>query len=107
MPSLFDDTQAHNRQEIGFLRDLAVDIAKPVARDDRVHIEYVPTQIVAEYFRTIARVDDRPLDGIAWNSGVADGKSLVLFATPKSIERAARHTDSPWLRLIGVENRRR
>ncbi len=64
-----------------FLRDIAYDISKPIARDDRVHVEYVPTQIVTEYLRTVKSIDGRPIEGIRFKSsrhGV--GNSLVLFA---------------------------
>ena len=42
-----------------FLHHVAEDISCPIARDDRVHIEYVPTQVVTEYLLTVTTVDGR------------------------------------------------
>jgi hypothetical protein len=64
-----------------FLRDIAHDISKPIARDDRVHVEYVPTQVVTEYLRTVKSIDGRPIEGIRFKSSRNDvGNSIVLFA---------------------------
>src|SRR5690606_13318881 len=53
MPSLFDKAQRHRRPSLNFLRSFVCDVAKPIVKDGRVHVDYVPTQIVTEYFRRI------------------------------------------------------
>jgi hypothetical protein len=50
-PSLFNRQKRHMRQSLRFLQQFVEDLAKPIAKDGREHIEYVPTQIVTEYFR--------------------------------------------------------
>jgi hypothetical protein len=47
-PSLFDEQRRHLRAGLSFLHDFAADLAKPIEKDGREHIEYVPTQIVTE-----------------------------------------------------------
>ena len=63
-----------------FLNRFAMEIAKPVDRDDRVHIEYVPTQIVTEYFRFLFPKERSPLHGVAYRSSLKrGGVNVVLF----------------------------
>jgi hypothetical protein len=82
-PSLFEvgaDAEA-TRARIDFLAGLTADIRSPIERDDRIHIDYVPTQVVGEYLRCV--FTDRsgePIDGVAWGSARRlGGRSLVLF----------------------------
>lgn len=109
VPGLFDevpDTLEYDpRKTLIFLHDVAGDIARPIARDDRVHIEYVPTQVVTEYVRT-TKLDGQPFDGIRYRSSRRDGGiSLVLFADAENVVGASmqnfgRSTSDEWLELI-------
>jgi len=90
VPSFFaeiPDTAEYNpRTAISFLHGVAEDISRPIARDDRVHIEYVPTQVVTEYFRNVTLEDESRLDGIRFRSSrVQNGVSLVLFADRSNV----------------------
>ena len=40
----------------------------------RAHLDYIPTQFLCEYFKTICRYE-----GILFNSSFGKGKNLVLF----------------------------
>jgi hypothetical protein len=91
VPSLFEDIpdtlEYDPRPRILFLWKLSREISRPIARDDRVHIEYLPTQVVTEYLRTSATVDGKKIDGIRYRSsrnGV--GTAIVLFANQDNIE---------------------
>ena len=53
VPSLFDTETRELRASIMFLRSFAKDLSRPIDKDGREHIEYVPTQIVTEYFRRL------------------------------------------------------
>ena len=60
IPSVFEEDGHHRIHPLRFLHAFAHDIVKPIARDGREHIEYVPTQIVTEYFRRVFRdAEDR------------------------------------------------
>jgi HEPN/RES N-terminal domain 1/RES domain len=112
-PSVFTelpDTLEHDpRLQLNFLHSISRDISKPIARDNCVHIEYVPTQIVTEYVRTIVRVGGRRVDGIRYHSSRKNaGTALVLFADQRHLilnksERPTFYkTNGRWLRLIKV-----
>lgn len=81
VPSVFNAAAHHLIHPMRFLWDFARDIAKPIARDGREHIEYVPTQIVTEFFRRIFRdMEGQPIDGLIYRSSRhGDAKAFVLF----------------------------
>lgn len=51
IPSIFDREKYKNRQKIIFLHDLVKDMSKPIGTDEKDHIDYIPTQVVSEFFR--------------------------------------------------------
>jgi len=85
------------------MRGFEQDATRRVTKDGMEHIEYVPTQIVAEYFRHVFKQpDDTRLDGILYRSSVShDGVCVALFCTNEDC------TDDPAaagkkLALVGV-----
>jgi hypothetical protein len=107
VPSIFahlsDSAEYDPRPATMFLNYFAHDLSKPIARDNQVHVEYVPTQVVTEYFRTEVRHEDQPILGIRYQSARhPEGQSLVLFATQDDlvgVERPWRR-EEPWIELI-------
>lgn len=81
IPSVFEEDGHCRIHPLRFLHSFASDIAKPIARDGREHIEYVPTQIVTEYFRRVFRdANDKQIDGIIYRSSRQGGeRAFVLF----------------------------
>jgi HEPN/RES N-terminal domain 1/RES domain len=80
IPSIFDLDNRHKRWVIKFLYNFLFDLTKPIKKDGREHIEYVPTQIVTEYFRYVFKTDDNhSIDGIAYPSSTNNNKAYVLF----------------------------
>ena len=80
MPSFYVADETDYYDEAAFLDSFIADITKPIERDGREHIEYVPTQIVTEYLRTTLRTpDNQRLDGIMYPSARTQGKCFVLF----------------------------
>jgi hypothetical protein len=103
-----DTLEYDPRPVLSFLRHVVRKMSQPIARDDRVHIDYVPTQVVTEYVR--AEGDgDRLIDGIRYPSAAhPGGSSYVLFATqdnllpaPAREESHIRQDEDRWLELIG------
>jgi hypothetical protein len=82
VPSLFSPTR-HLRPILRFLRSFVKDLSKPIKKDDHVHTEYIPTQIVTEYFRHSFHLDSGPaIRGILYPSARAKGRTAcVLFFT--------------------------
>ena len=85
IPSIFDEVRYNERPPPIFLCHFESEISKPIIRDDRVHYEYAPTQIVAEYFRHVYREKPRRVDGIMFNSSLKRGGiCYCMFATADS-----------------------
>ena len=77
-PSFFVDREL--RHGIRFLDLFEKDFVKPVEQDGMEHVEYVPTQIVTEYFRHRFRTErGGSLDGIVYRSSRNDGRACVFF----------------------------
>lgn len=90
MHSFFSPWTVSQRHGIYFLRSFQKDLAKPIRKDDRQHIEYVPTQVFTEFMRfefrshysqpTLLRSQDiKPIDGIRYPSSKTGRPCIVLF----------------------------
>lgn len=88
-PSVFDEERRDQREGLVFLKHFVQEISKPVAKDGYEHINYVPSQVVSEFFALVFKNDDGiGLDGIIFPSSVhPGGKNLVLFPTDRGIAR--------------------
>jgi len=107
MPSFFDQSNRHLRPAISFLRDFVKDLTKPINKDGREHIDYVPTQIVTEYFRHVFQTPaSKGVKGILYfSSQVHTGTCCVLFFNEDHCCDATGEWDSDpekWLGLIQV-----
>ena len=58
---------------IDLLEIFALELSKPI-QPNKAHLDYIPTQFLCEYFKTICQYD-----GILFNSSFSKGKNLVLF----------------------------
>ncbi len=102
VPSIFDKADRRKRTSAKFLIDFIRDFSKSIDREDRAHIDYVPTQVVTEYFRHIFRLPDgTPLDGIIYPSSKRGGENaIVIFAeTEQCVERDEEKVDGALLWL--------
>jgi len=81
IPSIFDEHRGHLHSTIIFLQSFVDDLSKPIEKDDRTYIEYVPTQVFTEFIRHAYRLEnDSRLEGIVYPSSVnPSGGSCVLF----------------------------
>jgi hypothetical protein len=80
-PSFFDlsEQAVRDRPSLGFLAGFRRDVSAPIEHDDRIHIDYVPTQIVGEYLRHLFRDgNDRPI-GVECLTG-RDRRPLLVAA---------------------------
>ena len=88
LPSCFDHEKRHTRKTIRFLWSLRDDLTKPIDKDGREHIEYVPTQVITEYVRHRIKYGSKKkchIDGIVYPSTKDnDGESVVIFAESKN-----------------------
>ena len=101
-----DTLEYDPRKMLLFLHHVARDISRPIVRDDRVHIEYVPTQVVTEYVRNTTMQDATKIDGIRYRSSRRrGGMSLVLFAGDENVVGAwtkdfPKGESDEWLELV-------
>lgn len=78
VPSLFDAEKRGLREPIKFLLSLNSDLTKPI--ENKQNIEYIPAQIVTEYFRYLFLHNNESIDGIAYKSSKSkSGICYVLF----------------------------
>lgn len=82
VPGMFSDANREHALSLRFLHDFADDIMTPVPRDKRVHIDYLPAQVVTEFFRDYPFTGGK-VDGIAYGSTLhARGWNVALFLGP-------------------------
>jgi len=81
VPSIFDEHKGYLRPTIMFLLAFVEELSKPIEKDDKAHIEYVPTQVFTEYIRHAYKFDDDVrFEGIIYPSAInPTGISCVLF----------------------------
>jgi hypothetical protein len=108
-PSFYDAEEIFSYEEVRFLGSFIADIAQPISRDGREHIDYVPTQIVTEYFRTIFRDSgDRRLDGIMYPSAQREGgKCIALFVSHDQLSSEHRWRARPAPIMLDADSIRR
>jgi RES domain/HEPN/RES N-terminal domain 1 len=91
LPSQFDETKRRQREALLFLGSFICDISKPVGAEYKDQIEYVPTQVVSEYFAHVFPLTGNSgrLDGLQYQSAKRpEGINVVLFPSPMGqIER--------------------
>jgi hypothetical protein len=80
VPGYFSNSERNYRLALRFLHHFASDIMTPIARDQRVHVDYLPSQVVTEYLRDFEFEDGR-IDGIAYGStAYPKGWNVAIFA---------------------------
>jgi hypothetical protein len=81
VPSIFDRGHCTLRSGIMFLHRFVEKVKLRVTKDGTEHLEYVPTQVVTEYFRHVFRAaDGSVVRGILYPSSIKDGGvCCVLF----------------------------
>jgi len=108
VPSFFDLPARPTRDGIMFLNRLSREMSRPIARDDRIHLEYIPTQVVTEYLR---REFVPAVKGILYPSAQQDdGTCVALFAGAGAVVGGhgadAVFPERRWIRLVRAWSRR-
>ena len=110
-PSLFqtysDNLDFRPREILGFLNHVADEISKPIERDEKVHFNFTPTQVVTEFVRGKLLRDDTSIDGIKFNSAVhSEHASYVIFGSQENLlsePSGSRPWNSDrWLKLSSI-----
>ena len=105
VPSLFDPVFAKDRAVAMFMHSFIADFRARIDRMRRPHVDYLPTQVITEYFRTAVKLaDNKPILGVLYSSTKNARDAIVLFAEHGDV--VAGDTDGgeaeedPWLRVI-------
>ena len=111
IPGLFEpipeSLEFRPRRVLKFLHHVAEQVSIPIERDDRVHVDYVPTQIVTEFIRDQLTWGKSSIDGIKYSSSVHPGHaSYVLFANQGNVYGTSvqNYPEDRWLKLVGVKH---
>jgi hypothetical protein len=81
-PSYFSPKGPYRRHFIRFLRKFVNDLSKPIQRDGRQHIEYVPTQVFTEFVRHIMKGPEGiSIQGLRYSSSQNGRPCYAIFAT--------------------------
>jgi hypothetical protein len=107
VPSIFDESRFDLRVPLRFLHRFCRDISEPVYPDDRVHVEFTPTQVVSEFIKLRFKDQDgNSVDGVLYPSSRRHlGQNIVLFANRDNIEGIPSewYSDTPkLLRLVNA-----
>ena len=98
VPSLFASNR-HLRAPTQFLHAFIADVTKVADPSDEQNLDYVPTQIVAEYFCQALEGDDGAVHGVLWRSSKDPGvTSCVLFIPSEEV--ADMGAETPTTRLV-------
>jgi hypothetical protein len=122
VPGTFSTSSRETIVALRFLHRFTQLATAPVDRDNRTHLDYIPTQVLTEYLRDYPFVLGR-LDGVRYpsaaiqtvafpNDGLfanaASGANVVLFATQADIvdgradENYRDGSGAPWLEMVSV-----
>ena len=110
IPSIYDDEQRRQRDALRFLHEFLYDFAKPITKDDKERIDYVPTQIVTEFIRySMTDGNGGKLVGVKYPSArERAGECIVLFVDNDGClgdeDGRGRYTERS-LRMVEVQNR--
>ena len=106
LPSIFDDSQRWKRERLLFLKQFVEEISKPVKKNGQEHVEYVPSQVVSEYFAHVFLAGgEQSLDGMIYPSAIRPGgKNLVLFPNKRSRDKASKPVGYQDCKIVTFEN---
>ncbi len=89
LPSIFDYKKVKTHYLIRFLYDLVRDFTQDIKKDGKEHIEYVPTQVVTEYFRYPFNKNRKNIiEGIVYPSSKnkSESSSVIFWNNEECLE---------------------
>jgi hypothetical protein len=91
-----------HHEEVRFLKTFRNVISKPIELDDRIHTEYVPTQVLTEFFRYLFKPERRTVHGLIYPSSVSPGgENIVIFCDDLlGTDRFQIKNRKPWIKFI-------
>lgn len=103
IPSIFGSRRSL-REPVRFMRRFCRAISEPLLGPELAPIDYVPTQVVTEYFRSAVQFESGAISGIAYPSAQqGGGVAVVLFANQSNVADSPAETDESWVYLHEVK----
>lgn len=103
---LFDLSKIDDPEERDLVHQISLDMMKPISRDDRVHIDYVPTQIFTEQFKeNWFGVQDLPIQGLRFPSSKNPERASYVFFVNAEEYRESKPFSLLEHRVVDVEMR--
>lgn len=105
VPGFFCEASRQRIRTLEFLHQLTRAMAEPVAQNNRVNVDYIPTQIVSEFFRDF-HFRKGKIDGIQYVTALGSaGYNSVLYATQSNVANVDEVSapDRQWLLLSQIE----
>lgn len=103
-PSLFDE-EYEDRSILIFLNEFEYDISQKTIPGDQIRLEYIPTQIVTEYFRYYLKAKNgENIDGIRYRSSVGTGYNYVFFYGPSAFKGSDSYAEE-YFELLPAETK--
>ena len=93
-----------SHEEVRFLKAFRDEVSKPIEPDDRVHVEYVPTQVLTEYLRYCFRSGKVKIHGIIYPSSLSTGGENIIIFCDENLGADPRDPgrQKPWLKFLDV-----
>ena len=86
------------REALAFMHIFHNEITKRIKSDDRIHTEYIPSQVFTEYLRYMFKLEGAiGVDGMIYRSSVNEKNCVVLFCDRKE--------SAKYLKLLNVEDK--
>lgn len=101
LPSEFDLESVGKRKALIFISELVDEFRKPIERDGKAHVEYVPTQVFTEFVQhKLPSIGGNKIDGILYRSS-KDEKQIaaVVFADNSECQSSEENGDHQLLGL--------
>ena len=100
-PSIFDEGRREKTERYRFMREFAADVTRATDSDHVDQIDYVPTQIVAEYLRRVYKTTaGSSLLGVRFYSSKTGGKNVTLFLGKENCMPSPRPEEKQYLEFI-------
>lgn len=105
VPSLVQKERMQEKEELLFLWAFTKDMSTPIKKSDRAHIDYTPTQVVAEYIRHIVRGEaGDAMQGIEYWSSKTRKRTFVFFWGHPDDVYKNKETIGKWCELKDVQH---
>ncbi|WP_264669801.1 RES domain-containing protein [Arthrobacter sp. VKM Ac-2550] len=97
LPSIFDKQSRPKYGVYQFFANFRKNVAAPLHPDGRPHMQYLPTQVVTEFFRWVPRTK---IDGIKLFSAQDGTPTYVLFVDRSEVADELQEKDQPSATLL-------